>query len=442
MNAQDNFISKHFAWFTGVVEDIYDPMQMGRVRVRCFGYHTADKAQIPTEDLPWALVMMPVTSASMSGIGQSATGILQGSWVIGFFRDGPSAQDPIVLGTIPSSTPKKSSEKGFSDPAGLQPINPGENDTPREARVEYTNSSAYVARKDLRIEKIEKAVPAKISTVAVDEPDSYYTRGTWNTPDVDDVVLAQYPFNNAIHSQGGHVKEIDDSPGYKRLLDQHASGTYVEVTDPGDRTTYVVGNNYVVVLGADNIYIKGTCNITVDGDFRHLVKGNYHLEVEGNKTEYIKGSRQSKIGQSEQTEIGKDLATNVTSNLIFRAGGNATITIDGSKAQTIGGNCDLTVAGDNGLVVVGKHQEFSAGHHETSSAGHLYLSAKENLELETLAASAIKADGSQTITIGGTQNMTISGDQTIQASTTNIQNNVNVSGTLAATTQEIGRAHV
>ena len=110
MNAQDNFISKHFAWFTGVVEDIYDPMQMGRVRVRCFGYHTADKSQIPTEDLPWALVMMPVTSASMSGIGQSATGILQGSWVIGFFRDGPSAQDPIVLGTIPALTPKGDSE--------------------------------------------------------------------------------------------------------------------------------------------------------------------------------------------------------------------------------------------------------------------------------------------------------------------------------------------
>ena len=435
MNAQDNFISKHFAWFTGVVEDIFDPMQMGRVRVRCFGYHTADKAQIPTEDLPWALVMMPVTSASMSGIGQSATGILQGSWVIGFFRDGPSAQDPIVLGTIPALTPSGDSEKGFSDPAGKHPINPDENDMPREARAEYEQSSAYVTRKGLRVTRVEKAVPPKVSSVAVDEPDSYYLRSDWSTLDITQTTKPDYTFNNAIHTQGGHVKEIDDTNESKRMLDQHSSGTYVEVVNSGDRTVYVVGNNYTVVLGSDNIYINGSCNLTVAGDFRHLVKGNYHLEVEGNKTEYIKGSRQSKIGQSEQTEIGKDLATNVTSNLIFRAGANATITIDGSKAQTIGGNCDLTVAGDNGLVVVGKHQEFSAGHHETSSAGHLYLSSKENLELETLAASAIKADGSQTITIGGTQNMTISGDQTIQASTTNIQNNVNVSGTLAATTQ-------
>jgi len=427
MNAQDNFISKHFAWFTGVVEDIYDPQEMGRVRVRCFGYHTDDKAQIPTEDLPWALVMLPVTSASMSGIGQSATGILQGSWVIGFFRDGPSAQDPIVMGTIPSSTPKTSSELGFSDPAGTHPIFPDENDMPREARAEYTKSSAYLARKQLRVTNVEKAVPPKVSSVAVDEPDSYYTRSDWSTLDIEETTNPKYTFNSAIHTQGGHVREVDDTVNNKRTLDQHSSGTYVEVVNSGDRTVYVVGNSYTVVLGSDNIYINGSCNLTVAGDFRHLVKGNYHLEVEGNKTEYIKGSRQSKIGQSEQSEIGKDLATNVTSNTIFRTGGNATITIDGSKVQIIGGNNNLTVAGDNGLVVVGKHQEFSGGHHETSAGGHLYVTSSGNLELETLADSTIKADGTQTITVVG--------NQTIQASVTNVQNNVNVTGTLTATTQ-------
>jgi Gp5 N-terminal OB domain len=67
----DQFVGGKFAWFTGVVEDTSDPLQMGRVRVRCFGYHTEDKVQIPTESLPWALVMTPITSASMSGIGTS-----------------------------------------------------------------------------------------------------------------------------------------------------------------------------------------------------------------------------------------------------------------------------------------------------------------------------------------------------------------------------------
>ena len=48
----DQYLGGQFAWFTGVVEDNLDPQQMGRVRVRCFGYHTDDKIQIPTESLP------------------------------------------------------------------------------------------------------------------------------------------------------------------------------------------------------------------------------------------------------------------------------------------------------------------------------------------------------------------------------------------------------
>ena len=73
MNSPDQFIGGAFAWFTGVVEDIYDPEQMGRVRVRCIGYHTEDKTLIPTYALPWAIVIQPATSAAMSGIGRSPT---------------------------------------------------------------------------------------------------------------------------------------------------------------------------------------------------------------------------------------------------------------------------------------------------------------------------------------------------------------------------------
>jgi len=143
-NSFDQFIGGHFSWFTGVVEDIIDPQQMGRVRVRCFGYHTDNKADIPTKSLPWALVMTPIQSASMSGIGISATGVLQGSWVIGFFRDGPSAQDPIVLGTIPSISTGGDPTKGFSDPDNVYPTKPGQIDTPTEATQSYTKATSYV----------------------------------------------------------------------------------------------------------------------------------------------------------------------------------------------------------------------------------------------------------------------------------------------------------
>ena len=47
-----NFMGKDgFQWFVGVVEDRQDPKHLGRVRVRCLGYHTEDLIKLPTIDL-------------------------------------------------------------------------------------------------------------------------------------------------------------------------------------------------------------------------------------------------------------------------------------------------------------------------------------------------------------------------------------------------------
>ena len=60
-----------FKHFVGVVEDRFDPEKLGRLRVRVLGIHTADKNKIATADLPWASVVLPTTSAGISGLGQS-----------------------------------------------------------------------------------------------------------------------------------------------------------------------------------------------------------------------------------------------------------------------------------------------------------------------------------------------------------------------------------
>jgi|LauGreDrversion4_1035100.scaffolds.fasta_scaffold31295_2 hypothetical protein len=104
MNLNKGNGSGQFYWFHGIVEDISDPLKLGRVRVRCIGYHNEDANILPVENLPWSYQIMPVTSAAYKGIGRSPTGLKIGSWVIGFFRDGEVGQDPIIMGSIPSIT--------------------------------------------------------------------------------------------------------------------------------------------------------------------------------------------------------------------------------------------------------------------------------------------------------------------------------------------------
>ena len=87
-------------FFLGIVEDRSDPLQMGRVRVRVYGFHTQDTSLIPTEALPWAQVLMPVTSAALSGVGESPTGLMIGSMVFGMWLDGSDQQVPLVMGTL------------------------------------------------------------------------------------------------------------------------------------------------------------------------------------------------------------------------------------------------------------------------------------------------------------------------------------------------------
>ena len=89
-----------FHWGIGVVEDRFDPEQLGRVRVRWLGIHDESKEKILTKDLPWSTVMQPATATAMSGVGVS-TAVVEGSWVCGFAKDPGTLQDWIVMGLLP-----------------------------------------------------------------------------------------------------------------------------------------------------------------------------------------------------------------------------------------------------------------------------------------------------------------------------------------------------
>lgn len=119
----DQFVGAPFTWFIGEVRDISDPLNMNRIRVFPYGYY--DEERVQTSDLPWSTVMMSNAHASLKGNGGNHH-LEVGSWVVGFFRDGYSAQDAIVIGSIPTKTegtidiPPESSEtnKVYKSKAG------------------------------------------------------------------------------------------------------------------------------------------------------------------------------------------------------------------------------------------------------------------------------------------------------------------------------------
>ena len=91
-----------FSWWIGQVESNQneDPKKSGRYRVRIVGQHLKSGDATPTNQLPWAQVMMPVTTPfSDGGKTGASVGLNLGNWVVGFYVDNDK-QKPIIMGSI------------------------------------------------------------------------------------------------------------------------------------------------------------------------------------------------------------------------------------------------------------------------------------------------------------------------------------------------------
>lgn len=93
-----------FSWWVGQIEgtarDEVNNKGGYRFKVRIVGDHPGDPEILPTEDLPWANVVMPVTVPFIPGNTGGAHPQLEvGCWVIGFYMD-TERQKPIIMGSI------------------------------------------------------------------------------------------------------------------------------------------------------------------------------------------------------------------------------------------------------------------------------------------------------------------------------------------------------
>ena len=350
MASNKNFMGRDgFIWFVGVVEDRMDPKYLGRLRVRCLGYHTHEALKLPTKDLPWAHCMNPITSASVSGVGQSPLGAVEGSWVMGYFRDGENAQEPIIIGTLPGIPTELPEEKtytytsddgefnqmiGFYDPKLNYPKYK-ETDVNRLAVNDEDNPhTSLVLRKadiDSGVSQADIEAVSNISGLAqIDDSERVHQDEPepWSKPVTP--YNATYPYNHVMETEGGHIKEYDDTSGYKRIHERHASGSGYEIFNDGTKVTRVKKDNYSIVTGNDYCHIQADSTATIDGGLRVFINKDrksaeeFNDDREGNNYNIQVGAGANVTIQVDEGDINL-IAPADTGNVNIKAGGTLAI---------------------------------------------------------------------------------------------------------------------
>jgi hypothetical protein len=398
-----------FSWFVGVCEDRDDPEALGRIRVRVFGYHTEVLHKLPTQDLPWAWVMMPPT-AGPGGFHN----IKPGDWVMGFWRDPDTMQQPIIMGCLPGA-PSAGSDpsKGFSDPNspdapdtqdekfkkepdfGPYPSRPGSADTSRltsglleehpeiAERDEAYTSEVPIANEKMILQNADDKVSI-LSSPPVDTAAQWIdkigtnidpTATSWSEPrSTDDSIRGkdatgknpetqedrvppykrrntEYPYNHVLETEGGHIKEYDDTPFAERIYEKHKSGTYYEIDADGNKVTRVVGQNYEIIAGSNFVNVKGDVNLTIDGNAKTYIKGDWNIQVDGNKKEVVKGDVTEEYGSNAIGDFHSTTVTGFRTKTILGVEnenviGLVTHIYAGAKVETVTGNSTETISGN------------------------------------------------------------------------------------------------
>jgi hypothetical protein len=313
MEQQKDFAGKGgFIWWIGFVEDRQDPLKLGRVKVRCVGWHADNKMQLPTANLPWAMTAFPPNNTNPYVPKE-------GDMCFGFFSDGENIQEPVLLGVFPSIPLKAANpQEAFSDPrvaaqlaasprppkskdyktdgsgiviteesqAKNNPINLDEPSTSRIAR----NDSDTITKTFIQ-ERKEK----KVSSVPT-------ATSTWNEPETK--YGAVYPYNNVMETESGHIVEYDDTPGKERIHIAHRNGSFTEWYPDGDRVEKITKDKYTIVMKDDKVYIMGDCNITVQGNAQVYVKKNADVKIDGNVNVRVGGNYNEQVGGTYTVNSG------------------------------------------------------------------------------------------------------------------------------------------
>lgn len=448
-----NFSFGDFIWWLGSVENRDDELGLGRVQVRIFGYHPESTADLPSADLPWAMVLQPTTSAAKAGVGSAPVGMQVGTHVMGYFADGKNAQMPIVMGTflgMPGGVPdtnnltrgedlqdtiieKKNSSLLNSDaasfardaislttnisnitnqitsqginlrnitnaiqiPAGITSIagfsdvrNVAEDLRSQIFRIESQiaqvralqgsvesfdakqilnreiqeykyklNSLAHhmggAQLQDLRtamdgIDRIKDAASALQKADSALRSVSQIAGAVGNLKSLASTIVSggavsgvinslkqgalsnlwseiptpaapQYPLNDVLVTEGGHIQEFDNTPGAERYQRYHPSGSFVEVHPDGSNVEKIVKDNYQIIMGDDKVHIDGNVQVNIVGASNVVINGDCVQQVNGSMTQTVDGDYTIAVGGDYNLVIGGANKQSAGSQAVFLA---------------------------------------------------------------------------------------------------------------------------
>ena len=370
-------------FFVGVVEEVVDPRREGRVKVRAFGTHGLN-TDIRKEDLPWAICV----KGDYDPNGTIGSGIpALNSFVFGMFLDGIGAQQPMVLGLIPTqytepvdpvkngygAIPRKNAELLMR---GSAPEDFGQPQNSRRSRGEYSHETQVTDQNANRTENVGIAG----------------TETTWSEPSSS--YNPQYPFNKVIES-GSHVIELDDTKGAERISIYHKSGSYMQIDHRGVTINKSVDDQYTVL---DRNEHKVVGKSGGSGFSTVTINGNSYVKVNGHKTEQIQGDYKVEVGGNYYLDIAKQGSINA-----------------GVQFQARAADVKLEANVSNLSIKAEKEIQIQSGQATAIKSDYVYMQALTELNMK---AALNKIEGTDSIEmygeaveITGTDRIDISGDQ-------------------------------
>lgn len=348
-----------FVWWIGVVESRQDPLAIGRVKCRAYGVHSSSLTDIPSDDLPWAVVAQATNS-------DSSPWLKEGDTVMGMFADGRSCQVPIVMFKLPGFQVAPANGAGFMD----QRTGTDLQTAPRKpttltyksdgSGINISNPStaqSYPLTQELGKPSLSGATRYDIGNTVIQSRKTNLDKGvvtatglTWDEPYP--AYNPLYPYNKATETESGHLIEFDDTPGNERITFTHRSGSFIDMYPSGSRVDKVTKSKYEIVMGDDYVHIMGRVLVTVGEGVYIRALGDVNIEADNNLNVTVGGNMNMAV--KKQFNLQADTASfNIKNDCNMVVGGKSFITSTGDLHLHAQGTGFFTSQGQLELLATG-----------------------------------------------------------------------------------------